>query len=100
MAALDRHFASAGTPAADSPCEAGQDAQEAIAQLDGLLAEFSGEATDYFDSVRCALAAVLPAAALARLETHLSRYEFEEARALLKQAAAPGDTHPDTAEHP
>ena len=100
MAALDRHFASAGTPAADSPCTPDQDAQEAIAQLDGLLAEFSGEATDYFDSVRCALAAVLPAAALARLETHLSRYEFEEARALLKQAAAPGDTHPDTAEHP
>ncbi|MBQ5962965.1 hybrid sensor histidine kinase/response regulator [Massilia sp. ZL223] len=100
MAALDRHFASAGTPAADSPCEAGQDAQEAIAQLDGLLAEFSGEATDYFDSVRCALAGVMPAAALARLETHLSRYEFEEARALLKQASAtPGDSPSDIAEH-
>jgi len=105
MAALDRHFAAAGAPAADSSCEPEQDAREAIAQLDGLLAEFSGEATDYFDSVRCALAGVMPAAALARLDTHLSRYEFEEARALLKQAGAKAggtadDSHPDIAEHP
>ncbi|MEH6434400.1 response regulator [Massilia sp. DD77] len=97
MAALDRHFASTGAPApAAAPCAAGQDAAAAMAELDGLLAEFSGDATDYFDSVRCALAEVLPAAALARLETHLSRYEFEEARTLLRQA---GDSHPDIAEH-
>ncbi|OON63490.1 hypothetical protein B0920_09020 [Massilia sp. KIM] len=103
MAALDRHFASAGAraPAAAPPCDPGQDAAAAVAQLSALLAEFSGEATDYFDSVRCALAGVLPAAALARLETHLSRYEFEEARLLLEQAASttPGKPAPDTAEH-
>nr|WP_229429229.1 response regulator [Massilia sp. ST3] len=97
MAALDRHFASNGAPApAAASCAPGQDAAAAMAELDGLLAEFSGDATDYFDSVRCALAEVLPAAALARLETHLSRYEFEEARTLLQQA---GDSHPDIAEH-
>ncbi|WP_020654265.1 response regulator [Massilia niastensis] len=89
MAALDRHFAGAGARApAAAPCAASQDAARAVAELDTLLAEFSGEARDYFASARGALAGVLPAGALARLDHHLSRYEFEEARLLLAQARA------------
>jgi hypothetical protein len=74
------------------------DSIEAARELDQMLAGFSGEALDYFDTVRAALAAVLDAPDLARLEQHLSRYEFEEARALLPQALLA--SHPDTAENP
>jgi hypothetical protein len=45
--------------------------------------------------VRAQLAGVLETSVLARLEQHLSRYEFEEARQLLPPAAK---LQPDTAE--
>jgi hypothetical protein len=47
--------------------------------------------------VRGLLAGALETSVLARLEQHLSRYEFEEARQLLPQAA---DARPDIAETP
>jgi HPt (histidine-containing phosphotransfer) domain-containing protein len=91
MTALDCYFeANAVEPlaaAAEPPAAAGQ----ALRQLEALLAEFSGEATDYFESVRGALAAVLDGATLARLSGHLSRYEFEEARAVLQDASRAAD---------
>ena len=77
--------APAGNGEAD-PIDAGR-AREAAAQLERLLAEFSGEATDYFDTVRAPLGRLLGPGALARLEAHLSRYEFEEARLVLAQAS-------------
>jgi len=95
MDSLDCYFANAREVPAALPAggEAGgsdagnaEDAQAAMAQLENLLAEFSGEATDYFDSVRAPLARLLAPGALARLEAHLSRYEFEEARQVLAQA--------------
>jgi hypothetical protein len=63
----------------------------AAAQLDHLLAEYSGDAIDYFESVRARLAGVLDGQRLAHLAQHLSRYEFEEARQLLaaRPATAP-----------
>jgi hypothetical protein len=64
------------------------DAHEALARLSTLLEEFSGEATDYFDSVRAQLARLLDAPAMASLEAYLSRYEFEEARQLLARHVA------------
>jgi PAS domain S-box-containing protein len=103
MHSLDGYFASHAVHVLNPPAPGAQqengaapaDAQEAVAQLGRLLAEFSGEATDYFESVRAQLAAVLAPQVLARLEQHLSRYEFEEAHQLLPQAAA---SPPDTAE--
>jgi len=101
MASLDRYFASAAAmpaPAPETVPVLPEDADgaglEAVAQLDQLLAEYSGDALDYFLTVRAHLAGVLDAQRLARLEQHLSRYEFEEARQLLPAAA----TRPDTAE--
>jgi hypothetical protein len=46
--------------------------------------------------VRTRLAGALDAQHMARLEQHLSRYEFEEARQQLPKTAAA--TRPDTAE--
>jgi CheY-like chemotaxis protein len=105
MQSLDNYFASRAAQAASQPAPAvpdavaaaPADALQAIAQLEQLLAEFSGDATDYFESVRGQLAGALESPVLARLEQHLSRYEFEEARQLLPQAA---DARPDTAETP
>jgi CheY-like chemotaxis protein len=115
MHALDSYFATHATPAVAPPAAHGADATDvtdatdatdaaaplealqAAAQLAQLLAEFSGDATDYFEAVRGQLAGIIDAHALARLEQHLSRYEFEEARQLLPQMAP---ARPDTAETP
>jgi CheY-like chemotaxis protein len=108
MDSLDSYFAQQAAQAAQaatlpasaaSDLDAGSpaDALAAIAQLGQLLDEFSGDATDYFETVRAQLAGVLEAPLLARLEQHLSRYEFEEARQLLPQVAEAG---PDIAETP
>ncbi|MCC2956257.1 response regulator [Massilia sp. IC2-477] len=90
MDSLDTYFANAPEVPAAAPASGGQDntldAAQAVAQLESLLAEFSGEATDYFDTVRAPLGRLLGPGALARLEAHLSRYEFEEARQVLAQA--------------
>ena len=92
MDALDGHFArTSGAPApltspSTTPGASAEDATRAVARLEALLAEFSGDATDYFDTVRGPLGRLLGPGALARLEAHLSRYEFEEARAVLGQA--------------
>jgi PAS domain S-box-containing protein len=103
MASLDRYFASTAAapspepaPAPPPPAQADGDGLDAVAQLDHLLAEYSGDAIDYFETVRARLAGVLDAQRLARLEQHLARYEFEEARHLLPDTAA--TTRPDTAE--
>ena len=102
MESLDRYFARAAIvppppPAPPSvPPDADDAALDAVAQLDHLLAEYSGDAIDYFETVRARLAGVLDAEHMARLEQHLSRYEFEEARQQLPKTAAA--TRPDTAE--
>jgi CheY-like chemotaxis protein len=106
MESLDRYFARVAAapappppePPAPPPLSADADdaATDAIVQLDQLLAEYSGDAIDYFETVRARLAGVLDAEHMARLEQHLSRYEFEEARQQLPKTAAA--TRPDTAE--
>jgi CheY-like chemotaxis protein len=87
MASLDRYFTRAAeTPAEPAPVAVmapDGDGLAAAAQLDHLLAEYSGDAIDYFESVRARLAGVLDGQRLAHLAQHLSRYEFEEARQLL-----------------
>ena len=99
MDSLDCYFANthevpAALPAggAGQAQDDGPDGLDAVAQLERLLAEFSGEATDYFDSVRAPLARLLGPGLLTRLESHLSRYEFEEARAVLAQAHGASDS--------
>jgi two-component system sensor histidine kinase/response regulator len=89
--ALDAYFAQPG--AASVPVRAAESvesAADALAHLQSLLAEFSGETNDYFDTVRTRVAGVLDAATFDRLATHLSRYEFDEARRLLADAAVEG----------
>ena len=48
-----------------------------------MLAAFSGEANDYFESVRPALAGLVDPQALARLAAHIAEYQYDEARRLL-----------------
>jgi hypothetical protein len=102
MDSLDNYFAARAAQPAAPPAPPAfdgaaipDDARQVLAQLGQLLAEFSGDATDYFETVRTQLAGVLETSVLARLEQHLSRYEFEEARQLLPPAAK---MQPDTAE--
>jgi two-component system sensor histidine kinase/response regulator len=83
--ALDTYFdsPSASAIAAVALPDPGDTADHALAHLQVLLSEFSGDTTDYFDAVRARLASVLDSVTLDRLSQHLSRYEFEEARVLL-----------------
>lgn len=60
---------------------------EALVQLRSLLADFSGDSTDYFDNVRAALATVLTAATVDKLAAHMTHYEFAAASQLLAAAA-------------
>jgi CheY-like chemotaxis protein len=87
MRILDRYLDGGGERPEVATATA-TDAHEALARLSTLLEEFSGEATDYFDSVRAQLARLLDAPAMASLEAYLSRYEFEEARQLLARHVA------------
>ncbi|MES2263205.1 MAG: response regulator [Pseudomonadota bacterium] len=92
VTALDRHFAAAALPAPPHGAAAGADgAAEALAQLRALLAEFSGDSTDYFDSVRPALATLLAPATVERLATHMAHYEFAAASQLLDAATPETD---------
>ncbi|MGZ3181464.1 MAG: response regulator [Telluria sp.] len=89
--ALDRYFAATAAEAVAGAARSAAavpaaSAAAALAQLQQLLAEFSGETTDYFDGVRPLLAQLLNGATLERLALHLSNYEFEEARQLLAEA--------------
>jgi len=86
VTALDRHFDHAPPPVADANMLDVAPA-EALAQLRVLLAEYSGDSTDYFDSVRAPLATLLPAADLERLAAHMNNYEFEAASRLLAAAS-------------
>ncbi|MES2125985.1 MAG: response regulator [Pseudomonadota bacterium] len=84
LGALDRYFAQNGAATAVvAAAPDGESAAAALVHLQLLLAEFSGDTTDYFDSVRLRLATVLSASRLERLAAHLAKYEFEEARNLL-----------------
>jgi signal transduction histidine kinase/DNA-binding response OmpR family regulator len=102
MEALDRYFALHGTPQEATGADSSATPEDALARLHELLAEFSGETTDYFDTVRARLSALLSAALLEQLGTHLSKYEFEEARALLAEHVAehPALSSVPTPDHP
>jgi len=63
------------------------DARRAIAGLRMLLAEFSGESLDYFESVRASLATILSPQTMGRLKHHMEQYEFEAANKLLAAVA-------------
>jgi HPt (histidine-containing phosphotransfer) domain-containing protein len=58
-------------------------AHAAMARLDVLLGEFSGETNDFFDESAASLAQILPPSTMSALAGHLERYEFEAARAVL-----------------
>ena len=64
-----------------------EDARSAIAELRVLLAEFSGESLDYFESVRASLATILSPQTMGRLKHHMEQYEFEAAGKLLAAVA-------------
>jgi two-component system, sensor histidine kinase and response regulator len=85
VAALDRHFDQAPPPADLSDADVAP--AEALAQLRSLLAEYSGDSMDYFDSVRPQLATLLSAADTERLAAHMNHYEFEAASRMLAAAS-------------
>ncbi|KQV84778.1 hypothetical protein ASD15_06335 [Massilia sp. Root351] len=89
MHALDSHFLSAA-PAPPSGDAAG--AVHALRKLQTLLAEFSGDSTDYFDSARPALATLLSSATMDRLAGHMAHYDFAAANQLLVAAIQQLDT--------
>jgi len=64
-----------------------EDARRAVAALRVLLAEFSGESLDYFESVRASLATILSPQTMGRLKHHMEQYEFEAAGKLLAAVA-------------
>jgi signal transduction histidine kinase/DNA-binding response OmpR family regulator/HPt (histidine-containing phosphotransfer) domain-containing protein len=89
--ALDFHFLSIPPirPAGTGHVAASSDAADAITalrKLQSLLAEFSGDSTDYFDSARPALATLLSAATMDRLGGHMAHYDFAAASQLLVAA--------------
>jgi signal transduction histidine kinase/DNA-binding response OmpR family regulator/HPt (histidine-containing phosphotransfer) domain-containing protein len=89
--ALDFHFLSIPPirPAGTGDVAASSDAADAITalrKLQSLLAEFSGDSTDYFDSARPALATLLSAATMDRLAGHMAHYDFAAASQLLAAA--------------
>jgi two-component system sensor histidine kinase/response regulator len=84
LAGLDRYFDGVAPATAKAlPAASDESVGEAIAHLRRLLEEFSGDTTDYFDSVRASLAVALPATTLDRLAGHLARYEFDDAVKIL-----------------
>ena len=84
---LDQYFASGPPAPPAAPALPLESPAQALRHLQALLAEFSGDTTDYFDAVRVRLAALLDAPTMDRLSTHLAKYEFEEARVLLSDPA-------------
>lgn len=73
-------------PLPPSPQPAADDARKALKQLAALVADFNGESADYFAHCRAALATLLPAPQMARLEHHMAQYEYESAAILLAAA--------------
>lgn len=80
VAGLRRHLAPASAPATAADA---RQVHAVRARLAAVLAEFSGDAPDFFDESRHVLAAVLAQPALAQLADHIERYEFDAARVLL-----------------
>jgi PAS domain S-box-containing protein len=81
------------TAAAGDACgQAETDALGAVTELRTLLAEFSGESRDYFESVHACLATLLPAASMTRLDQYMEHYEFEAAGRLLADAVKNQET--------
>jgi PAS domain S-box-containing protein len=74
-------------PRAEPHTASAEDARRAIAGLRVLLAEFSGESLDYFESVRASLVALLSPQTMGRLKHHMEQYEFEAAGKLLAAVA-------------
>nr|WP_229265247.1 ATP-binding protein [Duganella sp. 1224] len=71
-----------GTDGTTQPAEA----RQALKELAALVADFSGESTDYFAHSRGALATLLSPRQMARLDHHMAQYEYEAAGKLLAEA--------------
>ncbi|CAN5357103.1 hypothetical protein BH11PSE11_BH11PSE11_37910 [soil metagenome] len=94
---LDRHFTGAEpTPAVDAPVtaaatESPDAARESLRQLCDMLADFNGDAPDFFSSVRAELNTLLDIATLDRVAAHMREYEFEDARGVLMSGVEAAD---------
>jgi signal transduction histidine kinase len=80
---IDLACVAAAAPAAPDAPGPSADQRAQLARLAGLLDAFSGEAGEYFESIRPALATLVEPHALARLAAHIAGYQFEDARRLL-----------------
>ena len=65
----------------------GEALQPLLAKLKAYLAEFDGEAADYFEEIRDQMAGTIPAVELAKLETEVRAYEFDKALDSLQRLA-------------
>ncbi|MES2315870.1 MAG: AAA family ATPase [Pseudomonadota bacterium] len=70
-------------PQPDTALDGAVDGREQLARLLDMLGAFSGEAAEYFEAIRPALAGLVEPHALARLSAHIATYQFEDARRLL-----------------
>lgn len=87
IAGLDAHFAALHGAAGDAHDSTGS----ALAVRDGLLAmlaQFDGDALEFFENGRASLAAVVPQATLDEVAGHLARYEFDLAAGVVRGAFA------------
>lgn len=80
---IDLACAAEPPPAAPGAPEPSADQRAQLARLAGMLDAFSGEAGEYFESIRPVLATLVEPHALARLSAHIAGYQFEDARRLL-----------------
>ncbi|NVM77414.1 CheY-like chemotaxis protein [Duganella sp. SG902] len=72
-------------PLAES-ADGAADARQALLDLAGLLADFSGESMDYFERAQVSLATMLSPPEMGRLRHHMEQYEFQAAGKLLAEA--------------
>ncbi len=70
-------------PASAADMAQRDDERAQLARLLDMLSEFSGEAAEYFEAIRPALAGLVEPHALARLSAHIAGYQFEDAHRLL-----------------
>jgi signal transduction histidine kinase/DNA-binding response OmpR family regulator/HPt (histidine-containing phosphotransfer) domain-containing protein len=84
IASLNQYFSgSAGEAASPADTPLDPQASNKLQHLCALLDEHNADAEDYLIEVRASLSGILSLAAIEQLATHISQYEFEEARRLL-----------------
>ncbi|MCG2584581.1 response regulator [Massilia sp. TS11] len=87
IAEVERFEGLAETAPAQAAASVGvDDPAQALGELKTMLAEFNGDASDYFLAVKGGLAGLMDTATLKAVADHIAAYEYQEALGLLEQA--------------